>query len=114
MSALPSLLSAGQARAASTDAALLAKAAKNAQGALQWAMAASLYTQAADALPKDVHTGRDTTQAQAHRRSAQICSAMKETRAPQRLLKDAPDYGAAQRQLLREAEAEANRFWSPA
>jgi hypothetical protein len=112
MSALPSLVSAGKARTASTDAALLAKAAKNAEGALLWEMAASLYTQAADALPKDVHTGRDTAQAQAHRRSAQICSAMKGTRAPQRLLKDAPDYGAMQRQLLREAEAEANRMGS--
>lgn len=114
MSSLPSFVSAGQARAASTDAALLAKAAKNAEGALQWGMSANLYKQAADAIPKDVHTGRDTAQAQAHRRSAQICSSMKGTRAPQRLLKDAPDYGAAQRQLMREAEAEAHRFWSPA
>lgn len=114
MSATPSLLIAGQARAASTEAALLAKAAKNAEGALQWGMAASLYTQAAEALPKDVHTGRDTAQAQAHRRSAQICSAMKGTSAPLRLLKDAPDYGATLKQLQREAEAEQNRFWSPA
>ena len=114
MSALPSILRAGQARAASTESALLAKAAKNAQGALQWAIAEALYTQAADALPKDVHTGRDTAQAQAYRQSARICCSMKGTNAPLRLLKDAPEYGAALKQLQREAEAEANSIWSRA
>ncbi len=86
----------------------------NAQGALQWAMAASLYTQAADALPKDVHTGRDTAQAQAHRRSARNCQALVGTNAPNRLIKDNPDYEATLKQLRRDAEAEQDRFWSPA
>lgn len=113
MSALPAIIGASKARTASTDAALLAKAAMNAQGALQWAMAEALYTQAADALPKDVHTGRDTAQAHAHRQSARICGSMKGTSAPQRLLKDAPDYGATLKRLQREAEEEQNRFWSP-
>ena len=62
MSAITSIIEATKARTASQDAAMLAQAAKNAQGALQWAMAATLYDQAAEALPIDQHTGGETLQ----------------------------------------------------
>lgn len=106
MSALPAILSASKARTASSDAELLAKAAKNAQGALQWGMAANLYEQAADALPVDLHTGKETMQAQAHRRSARNCRALVGTNAPNRLIKDAPDYGHMTRQAIAEHDEE--------
>lgn len=106
MSALPAIIGASKARTASTDAALLAKAAANAQGALQWAMAANLYDQAAAALPADPHTGKETMQAQAHRRSARNCRALVGTNAPNRLIKDAPDYGHMNRQAIAEHDEE--------
>lgn len=106
MSALPAIIGASKARTASTDAALLAKAAMNAQGALQWAMAANLYDQAAAALPADPHTGKETMQAQAHRRSARNCRALVGTNAPNRLIKDAPDYGHMTRQAIAEHDEE--------
>jgi len=114
MSTLPAFIEASKARAASTDAAMLAQAAKNAQGALQWALAASLYDQAADALPRDSHTGDETLQAKAHRRSARNCRALVNTKAPNRLIKDNPDYQATLKQLRREAEAEQDTYWRPA
>ncbi len=94
MSALPAIIGASKARTASTDAALLAKAAANAQGALQWA------------LPADPHTGKETMQAQSHRRSARNCRALVGTNAPNRLIKDAPDYGHMTRQAIAEHDEE--------
>lgn len=58
MTTLPSFLRAGEAKAARQDAIQLA---------------ASLWTQAADALKRDPHTANETLQAQAHRRSAKTC-----------------------------------------
>ncbi|MBL7089129.1 hypothetical protein [Acidovorax sp.] len=106
MSALPAIIGANKARTASTDAALLVKAAMNAQGALQWAMAANLYDQAAAALPADPHTGKETMQAQAHRRSARNCQALVGTTAPPRAIKDAPDYGHMTRQAIAQHDEE--------
>lgn len=112
MTTFSAFLNAGAARTASQESALLAKAAKNAQGALQWSMAATLWSQAAEALPRDPHTGRETLQAQAYRRSASHCQALVNTNAPMRLVKDAPDYEAEYRKRLREVEAYQDTFWS--
>jgi hypothetical protein len=93
MTTLPFFLKAGEAKVASQDAAQLANAARKAQGALQWQLAASLWTQAADALQRDPHTGNETLQAQAHRR------------VPRQLPKDNPDYRHMTKALIAEEEA---------
>jgi hypothetical protein len=111
MTSLRTFIEAGQAKAASQESAMLVRAAKNAQGALQWQMAATLWNQAADALPRDPHTGRETLQAQAYRRSASHCQALVNTNAPMRLIKDAPDYEAERKKRLREVEAYQDTFW---
>lgn len=109
MIGLAAITSAAEARTASQDAAQLAQAARRAMGALQWDMAAVLFTQAADALPRNPHTGGDTITAQTHRRSAQHCTAMAGTQAPQHLIKDAPDYGRMQREAIADHERECAR-----
>lgn len=109
MIGLAAITSAAEARTASQDAAQLAQAARRAMGALQWDMAAVLFTQAADALPSNPHTSGDTITAQAHRRSARHCAAMAGTQAPQQLIKDAPDYGRMQRAAIAEHEREWTR-----
>lgn len=103
---IPAFIDAGKARAASADAAMLAQAAKKAQAALQWGLAANLYDQAADALQPDPNTGKETMQAQAHRRSARNCQALVGTTAPPRALRDCPDYGHMTRQALAEHDEE--------
>jgi hypothetical protein len=105
MTTLPSFLKAGEAKAACQDAIQLANAARKAQGALQWELAASLWTQAANALQRDPHTGNETLQAQAHRRSAKTCEAMARTRVPKQLPKDNPDYRHMTKALIAEEEA---------
>lgn len=112
MTTLPSFLKAGAAKAACQDATQLANAARKAQGALQWALAASLWTQAADALQRDPHTGKETLQAQAHRRSANTCQAMARTRVPRQLPKDNPDYRHMTKTMLAEVEAEWRGYCS--
>ena len=104
MITLPSFIKAGEAKAACQDATQLANAARKAQGTLQWALAASLWTQAADALQRDPHTGKETLQAKSHRRSAQTCQAMAQTRVPQQLPKDNPDYRHMTKALIAEEE----------
>jgi len=106
MTTLPAFIDASKSRAASADAAMLTQAARQAQGALQWGLAANLYDQAADALSVDPHTGKETMQAQAHRRSARNCRALVGTNAPNRLIKDAPDYGHMTRQAIAERDKE--------
>ena len=106
MTTIPAFIDASKARAASADAAMLAQAARKAQAALQWALAANLYDQAAAALPADPHTGKETMQAQAHRRSARNCQALVGTTAPPRALRDCPDYGHMTRQALAEHDEE--------
>ncbi len=69
-------ISASQAKAASSDSAMLAQAGQRAQLAMQWGLAANYFDQAAEALYLDPHTGAETIQARAHRRSAQICRAL--------------------------------------
>ena len=105
MTTLPSFIKAGAAKAACQDAIQLANAARKAQGALQWELAASLWAQAADALQRDPHTGSETLQAQAHRRSAKTCTAMSRTRVPRQLPKDNPDYRHMTKALIAEEEA---------
>lgn len=105
MTTLPFFLKAGEAKVASQDAAQLANAARKAQAALQWTMAASLWNQAAEALQRDPHTGKETLQAQAHRRSAKACVAMAGTRVPRQLPKDNPDYRHMTKALIAEEEA---------
>ncbi|WP_426307746.1 hypothetical protein ACN9MJ_10410 [Acidovorax facilis] len=105
MTTLPSFLKAGEAKAASQDAAQLAKAARKAQGALEWALAANLWTQAANALQRDPRTGQETLQALDHRRCARNCEAMTRTRVPNQLIKDNPDYRHMTRALIAEEEA---------
>lgn len=107
MTTLPLFIKAGEAKAACQDATQLAHAARKAQGALQWALAASLWAQAADALQRDPHTGKETLQAQAHRRSARNCEAMARTRVPPQLPDDNPDY----RHMTRAAKAEHDAEW---
>lgn len=109
MSAITSIIEATKARTASQDAAQLAQAARRAMGALQWDMAAVLYTQAADALPPNPHTGADTIVAHSYRMFAKQCTAMAGTQAPQQLIKDAPDYGRMQRAAIAEHEREWTR-----
>ncbi|MEQ6473991.1 hypothetical protein [Comamonas sp. wu1-DMT] len=87
-------ISASQAKAASSDSAMLAQAGQRAQLAMQWGLAANLYDQAAEVLYLDPHTGAETIQARAHRRSAQICRSLLGTFARNRLLADCPEYGA--------------------
>ncbi len=106
MNTLSSFLKTAHARACSQEALMLEQAAKKAMGALQWRLAAELYTQAADCLPKDPHTGGDTIQAQAHRRAAANCTALSKTRTPSQLIKDAPDYGHMTRAAIAEHDAE--------
>ncbi len=106
MNSLSSFLKAAHARACNQEAMMLHHGAKKAMGALQWRLAAELYTQAADCLPKDPHTGGDTIQAQAHRRAAATCSALAKTRTPNHLIKDAPDYGHMTRAAIAEHDAE--------
>ena len=112
MTSITTLIDANKAKAASTDSAALAEAAKRAQGALQWALAACLWNQAADVLQRDPHTGDETIQAQAHRRAANNCRALVGTNAPMRLLEDSPDYGAMQRERIAEGERQWNREWN--
>jgi hypothetical protein len=109
MSAITSIIEATKARTASQDAAQLAQAARRAMGALQWDMAAALYTQAADALPLNPHTSSETITAQAHRRSARHCTAMAGTQVPPQLIKDAPDYRRLQREAISQHERECAR-----
>lgn len=93
---------------------MLAQAAQKAMGALQWGLAASLFSQAADALAIDPHTQAETVQAQNHRRSARNYKALVGTNAPNRLIKDVVGYGEMQHQLERDAATAQNRYWSPA
>lgn len=96
-----------QAKAASKESAMLSAAGKRAQHAMQWGLAANYFDQAAAALPLDPHTGAETIQARAHRRSAANCRALVGTFARNRLLADCPEYGAIAR-----AEEEAHtREW---
>lgn len=99
-------ITAGQAKTASMESAMLAQAGQRAQLAMQWSLAASLYAQAADALPLDPHTGRDTLQAAAHRRCAAQCQALVGTAARNRLLRDCPEYGAIERAAVQEHSRE--------
>lgn len=112
MTSLPSFIKAGEAKAASEDAAQLAHAARKAQGALEWALAESLWRQAADALQLDPHSGKETLQAQAHRRSARTCEAMARTNVPNQLIKDNPDYRHMTRVAIAELEAEWRGYCS--
>lgn len=107
---LEAFLGASNAKAASTQSAMLAKAGKRAQLAMQWGLAASFYAQAADALPLDPHTGRETIQARTHRRSAASCQALVGTFARNRLLRDCPEYGALERAAI-EQHAREWREW---
>lgn len=109
MIGLAAITSAAEARTASQDAAQLAQAARRAMGALQWDMAAVLYTQAADALPPNPHTGADTIVAHSYRMFAKQCTAMAGTQPPQQLIKDAPDYGRMQRAAIAAHEREWTR-----
>lgn len=109
MIGLAAITSAAEARTASQDAAQLAQAARRAMGALQWDMAAVLYTQAADALPPNPHTGADTIVAHSYRMFAKQCAAMAGTQAPHQLIKDAPDYGRLQRDAIAQHERECMR-----
>lgn len=99
-------VAAGQAKAGSLESAMLAQAGKRAQLAMQWGLAASLYDQAAAALPVDPHTGRETVQASAHRRCAAQCQALIGTSARNRLLRDCPEYGAIERAAVQEHSRE--------
>lgn len=96
----------GQAKAGSLESAMLAQAGRRAQLAMQWGLAASLYGQAADALPLDPHTGQETVQATAHRRCAAQCQALIGTSARNRLLRDCPEYGAIERAAVQEHSRE--------
>lgn len=107
---LNEFISASQARAASSDSAMLAQAGQRAQLAMQWGLAANYFDQAAEALYLDPHTGAETIQARAHRRSAQICRALLGTFARNRLLADCPEYGAIAR-TEEEAHAREWREW---
>lgn len=104
---IDAFITSAQAKAASMESAMLAEAGKRAQLAMQWGLAVSLYNQAADALPLDPHTGRETIQASAHRRSAAHCQALVGTFARNRLLRDCPEYGA----IARAKEEAHTREW---
>lgn len=112
MTTLLDFMVVSNARMACQDAAMLAQAARKAQGALQWGLAASLWTQAANALQRDPHTGNETLQAQAHRRSAKTCEAMARTRVPTQLPKDNPDYRHMTKAAIAELEAEWRGYCS--
>lgn len=103
---IDTFITAGQAKAGSLESAMLAQAGKRAQLAMQWGLAASLYGQAADALPLDPHTGFETVQAAAHRRCAAQCQALVGTAARNRLLRDCPEYGAIERAAAQEHSRE--------
>lgn len=103
---IDTFITAGQAKAGSLESAMLAQAGKRAQLAMQWGLAASLYAQAADALPLDPHTGHETVQAAAHRRCAAQCQALVGTAARNRLLRDCPEYGAIERAKVKEHSRE--------
>ena len=111
MTTLPSFIKAGEAKAASEGATQLAHAARQAQGALEWALAESLWNRAADALQRDPHTGKETLQAQAHRRSARNCQAMARTKVPAQLIKDNPDYRHMTKAMIEEEEAIWRRYY---
>lgn len=97
----------GHARTASEESAALAAAAKRAMGGLQWKLAAHLYEQAADVLPKAPNKGPETIQAQGYRRSARQCHSMANTRVPRQLIKDNPDYMRS----IREEQAKDDLEW---
>lgn len=103
---IDTFITASQAKAGSLESAMLAQAGKRAQLAMQWGLAASLYAQAADALPLDRHTGHETVQAAAHRRCAAQCQALVGTAARNRLLRDCPEYGAIERANIKEHSRE--------
>ncbi|WP_128422655.1 hypothetical protein [Delftia tsuruhatensis] len=107
---LEAFINAGEAKAASVESAMLAEAGKRAMLAMQWGLAASLYSQAADAIPLNTHTGRETIQARMHRLSAAMCKAMVGTFASNRLLRDCPEYGALERAAV-EAHTREWREW---
>lgn len=103
---LEAFIAAGQAKSVSMDSAMLAAAGKRAQLAMQRGLAANYFDQAAESLPRDPHTGAETIQAQAHRRSAATCRALVGTAARNRLLRDCPEYGATERAAAQEHSRE--------